>query len=74
MSNTKSMIDEFDKLNVCATLDLDSISRSLYELIEYRKRIARELLKSVHFEDARKELKEVFLACDEKIKQLLGII
>lgn len=72
--NAKTMIDEHDKLVVCATMDFDKGYNSLKELFEYRKRVAIELLKQPRFEDSDKEIKEIFLRIDEKIKQALGII
>ena len=74
MSTAKSMIDEHDKLVVCATMDYDIVYNSLKELIEYRKKVAIELLKQPRFEDNHKTIKELFFMIDEKIKQHLGII
>lgn len=72
-SNASSLIEQYDRLNLASTLDLESINLSLYGLIEYRKRVAREFQKSLLSDESKQQLLSVYDACDFKIIQLLSL-
>ncbi len=72
LENASSIVNTYDNLRTAANINLDIINSSLPNLLEYRKRLAIEVL-SNNEEEKKKELTEMYFYIDCKIKALLGL-
>ena len=72
IENAAKRIGEYDRLCLASVVDLDSISRSLHDLIECRKHVAREILRN-NDDENKKTLTDLYFYINSKIKALLAI-
>lgn len=71
-SSTATRIGEFRTLHLMAFMDVDKTTDSLKSILEYRKALAMESLKS-HDIDTLIEIKDALLYSEEMILQVLGM-
>ena len=71
LENAAKRVNEYDRLCTAANIDLDIVNKNLNYLLEYRKKLAIEVLKNS--DEKKKELTEVYFYVNAKIKALLAI-
>jgi hypothetical protein len=73
MSNTSSVAEDYAKIQKASIMEAnDIIFKNISELIEYRKKVAIDILKCKD-EETSKNLRNVYERSEWHIKQLLGL-